>query len=290
MNHLRVNVEKVFPVTKKENQIVDLTDPDIHSSMVELLQHALGLDPEKPQKKAYRNHFVAGGADVGAWDYFCSLGLAIKTQVHPELTGGDPSYAVTDHGKQVAAVVPKLMSSTMDTLRMLANVPCPKSDVSAGVARTLVSLGLIRQIKCPNPYPTSQKKRPEIDFLAISRKGAAYLDRKRSERYDTSQRLLFAEQAFLGWAAKCDVSLVGMAIGSEDQPPYQPLDLQLGDSLGPLPIYRRRFEGHTKAVRIFSLCKNNVEKPFMRYIGKTLDEALDRLFADPIHSRYLGPK
>jgi hypothetical protein len=69
---------------------------------VELLRHALGVQSVNGRwKLPYRNHFVASGDHVAAWDRFVELGLATKRGGNI-LTGGDPVYFVTDEGRSVA--------------------------------------------------------------------------------------------------------------------------------------------------------------------------------------------
>lgn len=70
-----------------------------------ILRHALGLSNVgmKSSDREYRNHFVTG---PGSTDYphceaLVSSGLMTKHPGHA-LTGGDPTFVVTDEGKTVA--------------------------------------------------------------------------------------------------------------------------------------------------------------------------------------------
>jgi hypothetical protein len=70
---------------------------------IELMRHALGVQRlGKTWSAPFRNHFVAGGDDVAAWDALVADGLAIRKSSGNELTGGDPLYMVTDAGRTVA--------------------------------------------------------------------------------------------------------------------------------------------------------------------------------------------
>lgn len=73
------------------------------SSPTELMRHALGVQLRgKRWTKPYRNHYVAGGDSVRAWEELVARGLASKTREGSDLTGGDPVYAVTEEGKRHA--------------------------------------------------------------------------------------------------------------------------------------------------------------------------------------------
>jgi hypothetical protein len=68
-----------------------------------MMRHALGVqDLGGRWSKPYRNHYVAGDDDVLAWEELVARGHARKTREASDLTGGFPTYAVTDEGKRHA--------------------------------------------------------------------------------------------------------------------------------------------------------------------------------------------
>lgn len=73
------------------------------SSKHELMRHALGVqDYGARWSKPYRNHFVAGGDAVAAWEELTAAGLATRVREGSDLTGGCPVYVVTDAGREAA--------------------------------------------------------------------------------------------------------------------------------------------------------------------------------------------
>lgn len=70
---------------------------------IDLMRHALGVQSYdgKRWKKPYRNHFVAAGDNVAAWDDLVARRLATRREGNA-ITGGDPVYFVTDAGRNVA--------------------------------------------------------------------------------------------------------------------------------------------------------------------------------------------
>lgn len=86
--------------------------------LLHVLQHTLGLDGYG-QGRQYRNHYVAGLADVSKCRALVALGYM---QEHPptELSGGDPIFVVTRVG--MAAVTresPKPPKKTRSQIRYL---------------------------------------------------------------------------------------------------------------------------------------------------------------------------
>jgi hypothetical protein len=84
--------------------------------LLHILQHTLGLDGYG-QGRQYRNHYVAGAADVAKCRDLMALGYM---QEHPptQLSGGAPIFAVTEVG--MAAVTresPKPPKKTRSQIR-----------------------------------------------------------------------------------------------------------------------------------------------------------------------------
>ena len=70
---------------------------------IDLLRHALGVQKRgKKWSKPYRNHFVAAGENVAAWERMVELGFAEQRHAAAELTGGDPLFIVTELGRSAA--------------------------------------------------------------------------------------------------------------------------------------------------------------------------------------------
>lgn len=70
-----------------------------------LMRHALGLENEpKRGKRAYRNHFCAGGKDVDAWEELVKAGYATKIAVSQELSGGPPVFRVSPLGVEAVTM------------------------------------------------------------------------------------------------------------------------------------------------------------------------------------------
>lgn len=63
-----------------------------------ILRHALGLDHEG-RGRQYRNHYCGSNADIEA---LVASGHMAPMRVHPALTGGDPTFRVTELGKAEA--------------------------------------------------------------------------------------------------------------------------------------------------------------------------------------------
>ena len=72
-----------------------LTTEQLH-----ILQHALGVD-EYGQGRQYRNHFCAGGGDIGICESLISLGLMKRHKTTVVLP--DFNCSVTEAGKQAMA-------------------------------------------------------------------------------------------------------------------------------------------------------------------------------------------
>lgn len=69
----------------------------------EMMRHALGVQSYGDRwSKPYRNHYCAGDDDVPAWEELVTRGFARKVREASDLTGGCPTYAVTDEGKRRA--------------------------------------------------------------------------------------------------------------------------------------------------------------------------------------------
>ncbi len=68
---------------------------------IQILRHSLGLDYEG-RGRQYRNHYCAGGDDVQSCTELVASGHMEPMHVHPALTGGDPTFRVTDLGKAEA--------------------------------------------------------------------------------------------------------------------------------------------------------------------------------------------
>lgn len=76
---------------------------------IDLMRHALGVQKRGGKWTApYRNHFVAGGKDLETWEGLVASGHAARMRIAAELTGGDPAFFVTDHGKSAALAGLKL--------------------------------------------------------------------------------------------------------------------------------------------------------------------------------------
>lgn len=79
----------------------------MNASVLHILQHALGRDQYGRRKPGraddYRNHFCAGGKDVATCREAVALGLMEERHVARELSGGDPTFFVTDAGKRYIA-------------------------------------------------------------------------------------------------------------------------------------------------------------------------------------------
>lgn len=77
-------------------------------SKYELMRHALGVQSYHWSKggdrwkKPYRNHFVAGGDDAPVWYALVEEGFAKLTSKGNPITGGDPSFCVTEAGAKAA--------------------------------------------------------------------------------------------------------------------------------------------------------------------------------------------
>jgi hypothetical protein len=71
----------------------------MNKKLLGILKHALGISQTD---RAYRNHFVAGGKDVDRCQVLVLEGYMRRVVMHPELTGGDPCFTVTEKGKQAA--------------------------------------------------------------------------------------------------------------------------------------------------------------------------------------------
>ena len=84
-----------------ENKINEMDKELLH-----ILRHSLGLD-RHGRGESYRNHFVAGDADVQKCRDLVSLGCMRE---HPSsaLTGGGPLFTVTENGMIKARAKEKL--------------------------------------------------------------------------------------------------------------------------------------------------------------------------------------
>ncbi len=88
----------------------------MESALLHILQHSLGLDGYG-QGRQYRNHYVAGAADVSKCRDLVALGCM---QEHPpaQLSGGDPIFAVTKVGLEaVTRESPKPPKKTRSQVR-----------------------------------------------------------------------------------------------------------------------------------------------------------------------------
>lgn len=80
---------------------------DTSQEILLVLQHALGRDQYGRRNPGlaedYRNHFCAGGKDVATCRGAVALGLMEERLVARTLSGGDPTFVVTDEGKRYIA-------------------------------------------------------------------------------------------------------------------------------------------------------------------------------------------
>lgn len=70
---------------------------------LQILQHSLGLDA-CGQGTWYRNHFCAGGKDVGLCLDLVDAGLMQELNLSAMLTGGSRPFAVTNAGKEYVRI------------------------------------------------------------------------------------------------------------------------------------------------------------------------------------------
>lgn len=75
----------------------------MRKDLLHILQHSLGLD-QYGRGRQYRNHFVAGGDDVGRCQELAAMGYMREHKMAPELTGGSPCFVVTDRGFEAVAL------------------------------------------------------------------------------------------------------------------------------------------------------------------------------------------
>jgi hypothetical protein len=73
----------------------------MRNDLLHILQHSLGLD-QYGQGNQYRNHFVAGGKDVGLCRELVGLGYMVE-RTASSMTGGDPWFSVTPAGVDAVA-------------------------------------------------------------------------------------------------------------------------------------------------------------------------------------------
>lgn len=75
----------------------------MRKDLLHILQHSLGLD-QYGRGRQYRNHYVAGGDDVGRCQELAAMGYMREHKMSPALTGGSPCFVVTDRGFEAVAL------------------------------------------------------------------------------------------------------------------------------------------------------------------------------------------
>lgn len=99
-----------------------MTTANIDQAKLEILQHALGLDPYGRRAEAARNYFVTGSGSVDHSHCLALVGLGYMTRrTGSALTGGDDIFYVTGEGRDAAnAATPKPTPLSRSQRRYLA--------------------------------------------------------------------------------------------------------------------------------------------------------------------------
>lgn len=98
------------------------TNPGLPPAQLEILQHALGLDPHGRRSEAARNYFVTGSGGVDHLHCLALVGLGYMIRrTGSALTGGDDIFCVTAEGREATkAATPKPAPLSRSQRRYLA--------------------------------------------------------------------------------------------------------------------------------------------------------------------------